>query len=71
MAWFNHNKKPRGETEDSHDKRVEVVVHQNATKEAVKQAQEANKHLGNLLEENGFTIKIWVAAGGKTKKAGT
>lgn len=68
MAWFNRNKTPKGNTEQSHDNRVEVVVHQNATKEVVAAAKEANDHLRTLLDENGFTIKIFLAAGGKTKK---
>jgi hypothetical protein len=53
--------------ETNHDSRVEVVVHKNATREAVQSANEANKHLASLLEQNGFTLKIWVAAGGKHK----
>lgn len=69
MAWFNRNKTPEGDTEARHDDRVEVVVHQNATKEAVHEANEANKHLNKLLVENGFTLKIYLAAGGKEKKA--
>lgn len=68
MAWFNRNKTPKGETEKSHDHRVEVVVHQNAAKEVVDEAKLVNKQLNNLLLDNGFTLKIYLAAGGKTNK---
>lgn len=68
MAWFNRNKSPQGNTEQSHDHRVEVVVHQNAAKEVVEEAKTANEMLNKLLLDNGFTLKIYLAAGGKTKK---
>lgn len=65
MSWFNRNRKPTGETEISHDHRVEVVVHQNAAKDVVKEAKAVNEHLNKLLIENGFTLKIYLAAGGQ------
>ena len=49
------------------DMPIEVVVSKDSTQEAVLAAKEANKHLNDLLVENGFTLKIWVAAGGKHK----
>lgn len=70
MAWFNKKRNPRVEvtnTEDQ-DSRVEVIVNKNATQEAVAKADEANHHLNELLVENGFTLKIYLAAGGKYKK---
>lgn len=66
MAWFNRNKTPTGETEVSHDHRVEVVVHQNATQEVVKEAKDVNDQLNRLLLENGFTLRIYLARGGKS-----
>lgn len=68
MAWFNRNKIPKGETEGSHDRRVEVIVQQNATHEVVKEAKSVNEKLNKLLLENGFTLKIYLAVGGKTQK---
>ncbi len=68
MAWFNRNKTPQGNTEQSHDHRVEVVVHQNAAKEIIDEAKTVNEQLNRLLLDNGFTLKIYLAAGGKTKK---
>lgn len=68
MAWFNRNKTPEGETETRHDDRVEVVVHQNAVKEVVEEARVVNEKLKKLLDENHFTLKIVLAAGGKKKE---
>lgn len=47
---------------------VEIEVAKNATDSALKTAKEANQKLNQLLVENGFTIKIYVAAGGKQKR---
>lgn len=47
--------------ETRHDTRVEVVVHKNATQDAILMAQEANQRLSKLLEQNGFTLKIELA----------
>lgn len=43
--------------------RVEIELHKGASEEAAKKAQEVNKHVQDLLEGNGFTIKIALAAG--------
>lgn len=48
--------------------RVEVELHKSASVQAAKKAQEASKHLNNLLVENGFTLKIYLAAGGHSSK---
>jgi len=52
--------------------RVEVELAKGANKEAVQKANEANQHLNELLVKNGFTLKIYLAAGGhlpnKTKR---
>jgi intracellular sulfur oxidation DsrE/DsrF family protein len=64
MSLFN--KKPR--TEVQHESRVEVVVNKEANKQVVEDAKEANKRLNTLLQKNGFTLKIFLAAGGSTNK---
>lgn len=65
MSWFK-KKKPGVEItrSEDHENRVEVVVHKNATHDAVVKAEEANETLNQLLIENGFTLKIYLAAGG-------
>lgn len=45
--------------------RVEVELHKNATEEAAAKAKEINQHVKDLLDENGFTLKIYLAAGGQ------
>lgn len=45
--------------------RVEIEVHKNASREVKQAADEVNNHVQGLLSENGFTIKIAVAAGRK------
>ena len=65
MAWF---KKQKEQEQMANDSRVEVVAHKLATKQVVNEAKVANEQLKNLLENNGFTIKIFLAAGGKTKR---
>jgi hypothetical protein len=67
MLWFNRKKIPHGETEAAHDSRVEVVVNQSAAKEVVEEAKAVNDRLNKLLVENGFTLKIFLAAGGQQK----
>ena len=44
--------------------RVEVQLHKNASVDAAKKADNTNQHLKELLVENGFTLKIYLAAGG-------
>jgi hypothetical protein len=53
--------------------RVEVELHRGASEDAAAKAAKTNRHLTDLLEENGFTLKIYLAAGGhqpKPKKGG-
>lgn len=45
--------------------RVEVELHKNASEEAAQKAKATNEHLKELLVENGFTLKIYLAAGGQ------
>lgn len=51
--------------------RVEIELHKNASEQAAKKADQTNEHLKELLVENGFTLKIYLAAGGhQPKKVG-
>lgn len=51
---------------------VEIIANEEAKKEVIEQAKSASNQLNQLLVQNGFTIKIYVAAGGHPpiKKAG-
>jgi len=58
------------------DSRVEIELHKSASKDAKQKADEINQHLKELVIENNFTVKIFVAAGGhlsanKQKRSGT
>lgn len=65
MSWFN--RKPKEEpiiVKPAVSSRVEIELHKTASEDAAQKAQETNKHLNDLLVENGFTLKIYLAAGG-------
>lgn len=46
------------------ENRVEIELHKNASKQAAEKAKKSSKDLNELLVENGFTIKLYMAAGG-------
>lgn len=49
------------------DSRVEVEVAKDASRQAAETAKKVNQHFTDLLVENGITVKIYLAAGGKHK----
>ena len=66
MSWFN--RKPKTEpiiVAPPPTSRVEVELHKGASEEAAKKADAVNQHVKDLLVENGFTLKIYLAAGGQ------
>ena len=74
MSWFNRKRKDITPlvVQPPATSRVEIELHKNASEEAAQKAQETNKHLNDLLVENGFTVKIFLAAGGhQSKESGT
>lgn len=50
------------------ESRVEIELHKSASEDAAAKAQQTNQHLNDLLVENGFTLKIFLAAGGHQPK---
>lgn len=71
MSWCSKKPvSPRVQiaTGEDMDNRVEVVVQKDATRHAIEKAEQANQTLNELLIENGFTLKIYLAAGGKHRK---
>lgn len=44
---------------------IEFVTHNDAKSKVIKDAKKANEVLKKVLEDNHFTIKIYLAAGGK------
>lgn len=74
MKWFNRKKKVEPIiVQPPAASRVEIELHKGATEDAAQKAQVTNQHLTDLLVENGFTLKIYLAAGGhqpKNKESG-
>lgn len=68
MNWFKRKPKEDMSIQPPPSSRVEVELHKDASREAATKATQANKHLNDLLVENGFTLKIYLAAGGKPPK---
>lgn len=67
MGLFNRKRKEDLRIQPPPTSRVEVELHKAATAEAAEKAKEANQHLNDLLVENGFTLKIYLAAGGQLR----
>lgn len=44
---------------------IEIIAHKKASREAVRRVEKANQQLSEALAGNGFTVKIFLAAGGK------
>ena len=51
-----------------HKASIEIVASKDAKHEAIEQVKRANEHLREVFDKNHFTIKIYLAAGGETKK---
>lgn len=47
---------------------VEIIANEKAKDEVIQKAQQASNQLNELLVQNGFTIKIYLAAGGHPPK---
>lgn len=70
VSWFNRKKQqPPIVVRPPATSRVEVELHKGASEEAAQKATETNQHLTDLLIENGFTLKIYLAAGGHQPKS--
>lgn len=68
MLWFNKSR--RSETNlkheiDSQRSSVEVIAHKRATKRTIAQTKKVSRQLNDLFDENGVTLQIKIAVGGK------
>lgn len=72
INFFKRRKKPIDTTIAVRNASVEIKADKDAKAEAFAEAKKATQHLNYLLEvENGFTMKIYLAAGGShTEKKG-
>lgn len=70
MGLFSKDKRPTiSVNADDSARLVEIEASRDATKEAIAEAREATHKLNTLLVDNGFTLKIYLAAGGKHKRS--
>lgn len=67
MGIFDRKRKADLKIQPPPLSRVEVELHKDASREAAAKAKEANQHLNELLVANGFTLKIYLAAGGQLR----
>ena len=63
MSLFS--KAPINDNPDEKQGIIEIEAHKDAKTEAIKEAKEATRQLNKLLVDNGFTLKIYLATGGK------
>lgn len=79
MSWFLNKKQPSKnaapvvptlDLSTTTQDRVEIQVAKNASKKAKEKAETINKHVNELLGENGFHVKIYIATGGHPKSGG-
>jgi hypothetical protein len=68
MSWFKKKRTEDFAIQPPISSRVEVEIDKNASREAAEKAKKANEHLNTLLVENGFTLKIYLAAGHSSPK---
>lgn len=74
MRWFKKDKElllPDESTPafiEQHKSAVEIIAHKNATEEAKREVDEANEKIRKVFERNHFTVKLYVAAGGRQPK---
>lgn len=71
MSWFKKSRlQEEHDTTDAASK-VEIVAHQQATKEQIEEVNRANEALNKVFEKNHFTLTIYVAAGGSPEQLTT
>lgn len=70
MSLFNQNDKKKEVIIEKQDLPIEIVAHHNSSAKVVREAKQASNQINSLLEENGFTLKIYLARGGRTPASG-
>ena len=67
--WFKKSKEKKDAIAETqrleHVVSVEIENHQNATDKTIKETQEVADKFNEVIRQNGFTLKIHVAAGGR------
>lgn len=66
MLWFNKKKQEQAETaEHNRAVTVEIEHHKEETAKAIAKTKKVTDNFNKVLNQNGITIKIHLAAGGK------
>lgn len=67
MIWFKRKKEKVQPivVQAQPQNRVEIELHKSASEEAAQKAKQTNQHLSDLILDNGFTLKVYLAAGGQ------
>lgn len=65
MGWFDKSRLQIEHDLSDKNSKVEVVTHKKATKREIAKVKEVNQSLNDLFITNGFTLKIYLAKGGK------
>lgn len=63
--WPMNKKVKLQQAEETRRSNIETIANRKATKEVVEQTKEEIDKLYELFQKNHFTIKIFLAAGGK------
>lgn len=66
MSWFGDRAEYKKKLDDN--AKVEIVAHKRATRQQITETKKVNDKLNKLLVANGFTLKIYLAAGGSKLK---
>lgn len=66
--WFDKRKTQDNRADNLKRSNIEIIANRKATKEIVRETQEVNDRLKDLFLKNHFTIKIFLAAGGRKNK---
>lgn len=67
MLWFK-NKRKKQQSIKAQKIEKEIAVHKKAAKKTVATFKSAANEFNKDFKENGFTVKIFLAAGGKDPK---
>ena len=68
MGWLFRKNNVEVPMPDPKNRKVEIIAHKKATQKTVDDIQEVNKKLNQIFNDNHFTLKIYLAAGGSNPK---
>lgn len=66
--WFKKKNRLDVQVKPNTEDRLEIELAKDASQKAFEKANLINNHVNQLLIENGITVKIYLATGGKGKQ---